>query len=81
MNREPCLQGGPSGSGTRFADIKLKVPPSYKLLIQLSLQCQQKAVLDQMDHPVQVEANLSLRVINVTNYIIIYTPGLKLHKY
>ena len=28
------LQGGPSGRGTRFVDIKFKVPSQYKLLIQ-----------------------------------------------
>ena len=26
------LQGGPSGRGTLFVDIKFKVPPQYKLL-------------------------------------------------
>ena len=27
------VQGGPSGSGTLFVDIKFRVPPEYKLLI------------------------------------------------
>ena len=26
------VQGGPSGGRTQFVDIKLKVPPKYKLL-------------------------------------------------
>ena len=28
-----ALQGGPSGRGTMFVDIKFKVPPQYELLI------------------------------------------------
>ena len=27
------IQGGPSGRGIQYVDIKLKVPPQYKLLI------------------------------------------------
>ena len=27
------IQGGPSGHGKQFVDIKFKVPPKYKLLI------------------------------------------------
>ena len=38
------IQGGPSGRGTLFVDIKLIVPPQFKM--QLLLKCQQKAVLD-----------------------------------
>ena len=46
------IQGGPSGRGIQFADIKLKVPPLYKLLILKCKYCQQNIVLNQMDHPV-----------------------------
>ena len=46
------IQGGPSGRGIQFADIKLKVPPLYKLLILKCNYCQQNIVLNQMDHPV-----------------------------
>ena len=28
------VQGGPSGRGIQFVDIKLKVPPQYQLIIQ-----------------------------------------------
>ena len=51
------MQSGPSGRGTQFVDIKLKVPPQYFLGIsnkpKLLLKCPQKVVLDQMDHPVE----------------------------
>ena len=50
------VQGGSSGRGTQFVDIKLKVQPRHKLLTQkrnsILFQCQQKLVIDQMDHPV-----------------------------
>ena len=32
------LQGGPSGRGMQFVDIKLKVPPEYKFLILNAIQ-------------------------------------------
>ena len=49
----PRIQGNNSGRGTLFLDTKVKVPPQYKLLIKVLFQCQQKLVLDQMDHPVE----------------------------
>ena len=51
-----AIQGGPSGRGTLFVDIKLKVSPKYIPHIltraHFLFQCQWKLVINQMNHAV-----------------------------
>ena len=55
------LQNGPSGRGRMFVGIKLKVLQLYLQTFYtkalLFLKCQQKVVLNQMDHPVLYVGN------------------------
>ena len=65
------VQVGPSGRGTQFVDIKLKVLLQNKLLIEkrnLLFQCQQKVVHDQMDH--LVSCSIKSRVGEYLRYSI-----------